>query len=142
MPLSDEQLRLIRQSFDLVRENLEPSSTFFYEELFRRAPKLRSLFRDDLAGQGMKFMTTLAVIVDNLHQPEELAGRYTDLGALHARLGVRAAMFVPMGEALLATIREVLGEGYTPEIEAAWRTAYQDMAAALIAGGHIPPGKG
>lgn len=138
MPLSDDQLTLIRQSFDVVRHNLAPSSTFFYDDLFRRAPELRSLFRDDLAGQGMKFMSTLAVIVDNLHKPEALAERYQELGALHARLGITKKMFEPLGEALIATIKDTLGETYTIEIEAAWRVAFADMAAALMAQGHIP----
>ena len=137
MPLSEDQLTLIRQSFDVVRQNLEPSSTFFYEDLFERAPELRSLFRDDLAGQGMKFMSTLEVIVDNLHKPEDLAERYRDLGRLHDTLGVTATMFDPMGEALLATIKNVLGDRYTIEIEAAWRVAYRDMAQALIERGGL-----
>ncbi|MDJ0627168.1 MAG: globin domain-containing protein [Rhodobacter sp.] len=140
MPLSDDQLTLIRQSFDVLRHDMAPASTYFYDDLFTRAPELRELFRDDLAGQGMKFLSTLAVIVDNLHKPEDLAERYADLGGLHRTLGVTGKMFAPMGEALLATIKESLGERYTIEIEAAWRVAYQDMAAALIERGGIPEG--
>ena len=90
MPLSDQQLDLIRRSFDTLREQMLPASTFFYDELFRRAPELRQLFRDDLEGQGMKFMSTLAVIVDNLHHVETLAPHYQELGKLHRHLGVTA----------------------------------------------------
>ncbi len=140
MPLSDDQLTLIRQSFNALRQEMKPSSTFFYDDLFRRAPELRSLFRDDLAGQGMKFLSTLAVIVDNLHQPETLAERYSDLGALHRTVGVSAKMFAPMGEALLATIKNALGETWTIEIEAAWRQAFAEMADELVARGDIPAG--
>ena len=138
MPLSDDQLTLIRQSFDVLRRDLQPASTFFYEDLFGRAPELRDLFRDDLAGQGMKFMSTLAVIVDNLHHPEDLVERYADLGSLHRTLGVSQAMFDPMREALLATIRDALGDMYTIDIESAWRVAYDDVAGALIGKGDIP----
>ena len=140
MPLSDDQLTLIRQSFNVLRHEMKPSSTFFYDDLFRRAPELRSLFRDDLAGQGMKFLSTLAVIVDNLHQPDTLADRYSDLGRLHRTLGITGPMFEPMGEALLATIRNALGETWTIEIEAAWRQAFGEMADELIARGGIPEG--
>ena len=138
MPLSDDQLRLIRQSFDVLRNDMAPPSAYFYESLFARAPHLRSLFRDDLAGQGMRFMSTLAVLVDNLHKPEDLAERYRELGATHARLGVTEEMFAPLGEALLATIKNALGERYTIDIEAAWRVAYQEFAAALVGQGTIP----
>ncbi len=138
MPLSDDQLTLIRQSFDVLRQEMKPSSTFFYENLFERAPELRPLFRDDLAGQGMKFLSTLAVIVDNLHRPEDLAERYADLGALHRIVGVTGPMFEPMGEALIATIKNALGERYTLDVEAAWRVAYRDMADEMIKRGGLP----
>lgn len=137
MPLSDDQLNLVRQSFDALRQRLAPSSTFFYDDLFRRAPELRALFRDDLAGQGMKFMSTLSVLVDNLHKPEVLGEQYLELGTLHARLGINGAMFVPMRAALLATIKDGLGELWTIEIDAAWRTAFDDMTTALIDRGAI-----
>jgi len=137
MPLSEHQLTLIRQSFEVLRHDLAPVSMVFYDELFQRAPQLRVFFRDDLAGQGMKFMSTLAVVVDNLHDPGKLAGRYCELGALHRRLGVRAEMFVPMGEALIATIKDTLGERHTIDIEAAWRIAYDELATAFIDGGSI-----
>jgi len=140
MSLSDEQLSLIRQSFDVLLENLEPNSTNFYEELFRQAPELRGMFRDDLGGQGMKFMSTLRVMVDNLNKPDALAARYADLGAQHRRLGVTAEMFVPMCEALIITFREVLGDQFPDETEAAWRTAYFDLTRALIETGGIPRG--
>ena len=66
MSLTSEDLRLIRKSFDTVRQDITPASTAFYDALFRRAPDLRSMFRDDLAGQGMKFMTTLTVKVTKI----------------------------------------------------------------------------
>jgi len=138
MPLTEDQLNLIRHSFDVLRRDLESPSVYFYEDLFTRAPELRPLFRDDLAGQGMRFMSTLAVIVDNLHKPEALAERYADLGRIHARLGVTAAQFPPMGEALIATIRNTLGDRFTADIEAAWRVAYADFSRELIESGGIP----
>ncbi len=140
MPLTASQLGNIRTSFDAIRHDFEPASTFFYEDLFGRAPELRALFRDDLAGQGMKFMSTLATIVDGLHRPEDLAEQYAELGRLHGTLGVTARMFPPMGEALIATVRHTMGDRFSDEIADAWRSAYADMAKALIEQGGIPEG--
>ena len=137
MPVTDAQLALIRESFDRLRQDISAPSVFFYEDLFRRAPQLRSLFRDDLTGQGMKFMSTLGVLVDNLHDPGSIRERYQDLGRTHASLGVTTEMFKPMGEALLATIADCLGDDMTPEIEAAWRAAYRQLAEAMITEGDI-----
>ncbi|WP_347310236.1 globin domain-containing protein [Defluviimonas sp. SAOS-178_SWC] len=137
MTVTARQAELIRQSFHTLRQRLEPASMSFYEALFRRAPELRSMFRDDLAGQGMKFITTLDSIIGNLESPEALGDRFADLGRGHALLGVKAAHFAPMGEALLETLRDELGEGFTPELESAWRTAYDALAARIIRRGEI-----
>ena len=75
MTVSASDLKLIRTSFDRLRDDLDSHSTEFYEALFRRAPYLRSMFREDLAGQGMKFMTTLGAILTGIEDDEASAAR-------------------------------------------------------------------
>lgn len=137
MAVSEHQAALLRTSFHQLRERLEPLSLSFYEALFRRRPDLRAMFRDDLAGQGMKFMTTLGIVVENASNPEKLSGRYSDLGVGHARMGVKAEHFEPMGEALIDALREELGKDFTDDHEAAWRAAYADLAQRMIGRGGI-----
>lgn len=137
MSVSPEQAQMLRRSFGQLRENLAPASLAFYEDLFDRAPALRSLFRDDIAGQGMKFMTTLGIILDGIEHGAETAGRVAALGAGHRLMGVKAEHFAPMGEALIATLRVELGEDFTPELEVAWRRAYTELSQAIMAEGGI-----
>lgn len=137
MTVTTRQAELIRESFETLRQRLEPASMSFYEALFRRAPDLRSMFRDDLAGQGMRFMTTLGTIIGNIEDPEALGDRFAELGRGHALMGVRAAHFAPMGEALMETLREEMGADFTPELEAAWRAAYDELAARIVRRGQI-----
>ncbi len=115
----------------------------FYEALFRRAPHLKPMFREDLGGQGMRFMATLGAIVDNLHRPEHrpeaMADRYTDLGAGHRAIGVTARDFEPMGKALLDTLEETLGDAFTPEKREAWALAFAEFSHDIIERGEIPP---
>lgn len=127
------QTTLIRETFRQLRGRLAPASVSFYNALFRRAPHLRKLFRDDLAGQGMRFMSTLGYVVDHIDRTEALTDRLYELGRIHGIIGVRAADFEPMGEALMETFRDELGEDFTPEAEAAWRAAYADLANRIIA---------
>ena len=137
MPLSDTQKTQIREGFAHLRESLQPASLAFYEAFFRRRPDLRPMFRDDLAGQGMRFMATLGLVVDMLDTPEMLADRMADLGRGHAALGVQAEHFAPMGEALIETLQGELGPDFTPEAEAAWRAAYAEVARQLVASGQL-----
>jgi nitric oxide dioxygenase len=137
MTVSDDDIRLVRESLPRIRERLVPASTIFYENLFAVAPDLRALFRPDLATQGMRFMSTLATIADVLGDPEELGAELDDLARAHARVGVRAEHFKPMGAALLVTLGETLGSEFTSRLQEAWRHAYDHFAAEMIARGRF-----
>jgi hemoglobin-like flavoprotein len=130
--LDDNRKQLVRDSLDLVREQILPASTQFYDNLFILAPDLRRLFRPDLAGQGMRFMTTLTSIAELMDDPAELAAEIDGLARAHRGIGVRAEHFAPMGAALLVTLGETLGPQFTCEMQAAWRAAYDEFAALMI----------
>lgn len=137
MPITDHELKLVQASLDRLRDEFDTRSMFFYEALFKRAPHLKDMFRDDLAGQGMKFMSTLDVIVRKLDNEEELATRYKGLGNMHAAIGIIAADFEPMEEALIDTLRDALADDFTHELEAAWRKAYAIVSGNMIERGGI-----
>ena len=128
---------LLKESFDRLQSDFDRFSTFFYETLFRRAPELRSMFRDDLTGQGMKFITTLREISLHVDDAGSESARLEELGRYHARLGVTAENFAPMEEALIDTLRHTLGDEFTSELEAVWRKAYADMSMSMIRKGGI-----
>ena len=138
MPLTPEDITRVRACFDSLRPYLEPTSVHFYEVLFRRAPELRDLFREDLKGQGMRFMGTLGMILDNVDAPDNAEVDYAELGHLHTTLGIRQAHFAPMEEALIESLSDKLGDGMTPDLEAAWREAFRTFSARLIEEGEIP----
>ncbi len=133
---ADEKV-LLKDSFERLQFDFDRFSTFFYEALFRRAPELEKMFRDDLTGQGMKFMTTLRELVLHAQDAASEAERVTKLGSFHASLGVHAESFGPMEEALIDTLKHTLGDDVTPELEAAWRNAYADISSRMIRDGGI-----
>lgn len=137
MQLTDRQIELVQESFETLTNSVEHASLEMYERLFHRAPHLKSMFRDDLEGQGMKFMSTLGFIVDNLRDPKSFAARLDELGEGHAVLGVKSEHFDYMGDALMLTLATMLGDKFTPELESAWRQAYGAVADAVIEHGHI-----
>jgi len=131
MGLTDKQTGLIRVSFAKAMEAHNPWETKFYDRFFRRAPHLAPLFRDDIAGQEMQFMTTLKVIVDNLGQEGALKPRYVELGHEHALIGIKPEDYTLMEDALMDTLGDLLGTGFTPQTEKAWRLLYRQVAAKL-----------
>ena len=138
MSITPAELRMVQESLDALRDEFDTHSTYFYDALFRHAPHLRKLFRDDLTGQGMKFMTTLNVIVQKPDQEDDIAEQFTGLGRTHASLGVRSADFAPMEEALVDTIRNAMGDEFSSELEHAWRKAYAIVSSNMIRRGNVP----
>ncbi len=140
MTLTEAELEMVRASLGRLRSDFDNHSLFFYEALFRRAPHLREMFREDLAGQGMKFMSTLGVIVEKLDDEDASEAQYTGLGKKHASLGIEASHFAPMCEALIETLSAGLGDDFTPQLETAWRKAYAQVSANMIRRGAIKNG--
>ena len=138
MTITNAQIATVQDSLAELRRHFDIQPTFFYDALFRHAPELRELFRDDLTGQGMKFMTTLEVIVQRLGDPDAVEPQYTGLGQTHRSLGVVARHFEPMEEALMDTLREATGAAFTSQVEAAWRAAYDEVRRAMVRLGDIP----
>ena len=138
MTISPQDLSKVQDSFALLRTKFDVTSMHFYEALFARAPQLRTMFRDDLAGQGMKFMTTLDAIVQKLGDEGEVSNEFTDLGRTHRSLGVHRGDFTPMEEALIDTLRIELGDEFSEDLERAWRAAFEEVSARMIGRGNIP----
>jgi nitric oxide dioxygenase len=69
--------------------------------------------------------------LDNL---EALVPAVEAPGARHATYGTTAAHYAPVGEALLWTLGQGLGDAFTPEVEAAWTKVYGVLAATMQAG--------
>jgi len=133
MPLTDDECQLVRSSLEAASTaELFAGSTRFYDALFARDPSLRAMFRDDLEGQGMRFMSTLKTIVNALDSEEELVAKMADLARMHQILGIQPAQFDTMGEALMETFTQLLGDAFTPELEAAWRKAYGRISQAML----------
>ena len=135
MQLKADEIARIRATMEELKEHREPAGTSFYENLFRISPELRPMFREDMTGQGMKFLSTLAVIVDTIGDEARLDPKLDELGRDHAALGVRAEHYAPMREALMATMKQYLGGDFTPEVEAAWERAYGQIAGRMLAAG-------
>lgn len=133
MTLTTTQIGLIRDSFSDLQPNMENASGLFYQRLFEIAPELRELFNDDMAGQGMRFMSTLGVIVGHFDDPEALRPYLERLAQGHAAYGVKPEYFHPMGQALIRTMRETLGDEFSKEAAAAWETAYDHLTCQMIA---------
>ena len=127
-------IQLIRSTFAAVEPNAGAVAALFYRRLFELDPSLRPLFRGDLERQGFKLMTMLRVVVHGLDRLDDLVASIESLGERHATYGVTEAHYATVGAALLWTLEQGLGEGFTPAVEAAWTEAYTVLTATMRRG--------
>lgn len=132
MSLTPAQISLIQESFTKVAPIKEQAAELFYGRLFEIAPDVRSLFRNDLAEQGTKLMATLGVVVSGLGNLDTVVPVAARLAERHVGYGVKPEHYAPVGAALLWTLEQGLGKGFTPEVEEAWAAAYGLLSGAMI----------
>lgn len=129
--MTKDQVRLIRESWAKVRPIAPTAAALFYDRLFTIAPEVQPLFKRDISEQGRMLMGMLATVVARLDDLGELVPAVQKLGARHAAYGVRDEHFAPVGEALLWTLEQGLGEDFTDATREAWATAYGILAGTM-----------
>lgn len=139
MVMTFEQCRLVRQSFDPLRELAGPLSLLFYGKLFELDPSARRLFHNDLALQGRKLMETLAAVVESLDRLDSTRARLAELGRQHAGFGVRPEQYEMVIAALLWTLAQALGPDFDPPTRDAWTAALTAVCAAMKEGAAAGP---
>lgn len=123
---------LLRESFEVVATANPKFVTRFYEILFERHPQARPLFpRDGMARQAEMLTGALVAVLDHLEDAPWLKQTLSALGAKHVGYGVTPEMYGWVGASLLATLAEVAGPAWTPELEGAWGEAYGAIASLM-----------
>jgi hemoglobin-like flavoprotein len=131
--MTPRQVELIRESWTKVEPIADVASTLFYDRLFELDPTLRRLFRrTDMAQQKKLLMQTLTVVVRSLDRLEQILPAIQALGRRHAGYGVRPGHYDLVGQALLWTLGQGLGDGFTPDVQDAWTQAYTTLATVMI----------
>ena len=130
--MTPQTVSLVQHSFRKVVPMADTAADLFYARVFALAPEARALFPDDMAAQKTKLMQMLATAVQNLHKPETVVPVVRDLG--HVGYGVAPAHYAIVGEALMDTLAQGLGEEWTPEIAEAWRETYETIAKVMLEG--------
>ena len=130
--MNKEQIQLIRQSWEQVKPIQEIAGNLFYQRLFELAPQVRHLFKSGIKTQAAKLMATLGLVVAHLDKPDILIPKVTSLAQRHNQYGAQPAHYAVVGEALLCTLEQGLGDQWNDDLKEAWATAFGVLAKAMI----------
>jgi len=129
--MTPKKIELVKSSWSKVAPISEQAAELFYGKLFELNPELKSLFKSDMKEQGRKLMAILNTAVNSLDKLETIVPAVQDMGRRHVAYGVKDEDYDTVGEALLWTLEQGLGEGFTADIKDAWVDTYTLVATTM-----------
>ena len=133
------KIDLLEDSFNSVKHDAAAFSASFYNKLFTYHPELKPLFAQaDFAAQEKKLISSLALVVENLRNPEQLTMALKSLGAYHKQIGTMDEHYPFVGQALVETFAEYLGNKWDRNTHKAWLDAYSIITETMLKGAKNP----
>ena len=130
--MTEDQVKLVQQTFAEVAPTSEQAAVIFYDRLFEVAPGVKAMFPSDMTEQRTKLMGTLAVVVNGLSNLSSVLPAASALAKRHVGYGATPEHYPVVGGALLWTLEKGLGEAWTPDVAAAWTAAYGTLSGYMI----------
>lgn len=127
------QIELLEQSFEAVKPRGEELVALFYDKLFEQHPAVQPLFAElDMTKQQGKLLSSLALVVASLRQPDTLVPHLQELGRRHVDYGTEPVHYEAVGGVLLESLGDIAGELWTDELRDAWTDAITLVASVMI----------
>jgi hemoglobin-like flavoprotein len=130
--MTPDQITLIQDSFKKVAPISDAAAEIFYARLFEIAPAVKPYFKNDMKEQGAKLMATLGVVVNGLHDLDKILPTAQQLAIKHVGYGVKAEDYDHVGEALIYTLEQGLGEDFKPDLKDSWVAAYSTLSSVMV----------
>jgi nitric oxide dioxygenase len=134
-PLTADQIARVKATAPVFAEHGATITKHFYRRMFTNRPELRNLFNQTHQASGTQADTlahavyAYAANIDNLGALGSAVGRIANK---HASLNIRPEHYPIVGENLLASVVEVLGDAVDEPTLEAWRAAYAQLAGIMI----------
>ncbi|MCE9648725.1 MAG: globin [Parvibaculum sp.] len=124
---------LIVGSLELAAERCDDPTPLVYMRLFRQQPEMEALFVMDKDGQvrGHMLSEALEGIIDFLGARHYSDNLIRSEIVNHEGLGVPREVFTTFFTVVMETFREVLGDQWTAETDAAWRRLLDALAETV-----------
>ncbi|XP_076902151.1 anaerobic nitrite reductase HB2-like [Bidens hawaiensis] len=148
MAFSEKQEELVKESWEIMKEDIPALSLHFFAQVLEIAPAAKALFsflkdEDEIPQNNSKlkahavkvFKMTCESAIQLREKGEVVVSDSTlkYLGSVHLQKGVVGPHFEVVKEALLRTVEKGVAEKWSEEMKGAWSEAYDQLAAAIQA---------
>ncbi|KAL2525915.1 Non-symbiotic hemoglobin 2 [Abeliophyllum distichum] len=146
MGFTEKQESLVKESWEVMKQNVSELSLRFFTLILNIAPSAKSMFsflkntdeipqnNPKLKAHAVKVFKMTCESAIQLREKGKVVVADTTLkwlGAVHLQKGVNDPHFEVVKEALLRTVKEAMGEKWSEEMKGAWTEAYDQLATAI-----------
>jgi len=129
-PLSQQQKRLIRDSFARIEPASDLVARLFYMKSVDLDPSVRGLFKSPSRAQRRKFMAAMKVAVISLDRLQSLKPVLKLLGTRHRQEGIEQRHYATFRHAWVWTMQQSLEARFPREATEAWTALFTRMTRA------------
>jgi hemoglobin-like flavoprotein len=124
---------IIAECLEQVAARVGDLAPLVFQRLFQDNPEIEALFVRDTAGlvRGEMLAVTLEALLDCAGGDAYAVGLVEIERVNHVGLGVPPEVFDTFFRVVMTVFREVLGDDWTPEVDAAWRRVLARFPHAL-----------
>jgi hemoglobin-like flavoprotein len=135
--MTNQSIARILASYERIAPRVDEMVAGFYQRLFAVAPDARVLFQHDMSIQRQHLAATLALLVRNLHFQDLLEQPLMDLGVQHLTFGARPEHYPVVRDALLESLEQAMGEGWTDELRTDWSELLDYIIRVMLKGATV-----
>jgi nitric oxide dioxygenase len=130
--MNNETKAIIKATAPVLKQHGEAITTAMYKVLFEKYPQTQALFANASPDQHKKLANAVYMYAVNIDQLENLGKGIEKMAGVHVQTKVLPEHYPMVGDALLQSIKSVLGDAATPEVMTAWEEAYGFLAQVLM----------
>lgn len=133
--LSDKTIEIVKSTVPLLAQAGTVVTDHFYKRLFSHNPELKNIFNmanQDTGRQQFALFNALAAYAQNIDNLAVLKEALTRINHKHTSLNILPEHYPIVGAHLIGTLKELIPDQFTPDVEYAWREAYGVLADICI----------
>ncbi|KAI3721846.1 hypothetical protein L2E82_32865 [Cichorium intybus] len=146
MGFSEKQEALVKESWEVMKQDIPALSLYLYAMILEIAPEARGLFsflkdtnvipqnNPKLKSHAVKVFKMVCESAIQLREKGEVVvsgSTLKYLGSVHLEKGIVDPQFEVVKEALIRTVAKAMGEKCSEEMKSAWSEAYDELADAI-----------
>ena len=133
--MNASQKELIKATVPILRTNGNDLISYFYQRMLSNNPELKNIFNmaNQASGKQQNALSgAVLAYAENIENPTVLINTLKSIGNKHVSLNIQPEQYDIVGNHLIGSIKEVLGDLATVELIEAWTCAYNELAQIMI----------